>query len=533
MHLKPGCEGSCSATDSAVELNDDDEYHSVINMRASKNDIRTRRQELGMAQSDLARLAGVDTSDLRRWERGLELPDSESATRIGQVLGMASDQLLREQQLHGRTATPGEGYATAFAGTGQIVPRRMQPPESARRVIDLFCGSGGLSFGFEQSGRFVTTLGVDLLPDRIATFVANHEHATGLAGDIRALTPALLRTLAGEVDVVVGGPPCQGFSSIRPFRNLTEGDPRNSLGEHYVLAISQLRPRWFVFENVVGLLTHEQGKRLTSLLEGLSEAGYSVEWRVVNAALYGVPQYRERILIVGNRLGVPFKWPEPTHRVNHKSMAGTRSEVIRTEPLFSAGLPDAVTIMEAIDDLPVVGSGEEVSEYQAPAKNAYQRQMRAAASRLSLHKATRHSPKMLNIIRHSGANISALPVGLVKSGFSSCYSRLDPDKPSTTLTVNFVHPASNRCIHPYQDRALTPREGARIQSFPDHFEFCGTAAQIVKQIGNAVPPLLGQTIADAILKSEQCTEGLNPGSYDLAEAVAVARGTSGTSRDYL
>ena len=122
---------------------------------------------------------------------------------------------------------------------------------------------------------------------------------------------------------------------------------------------------------------------------------------------------------------------------------------------------------------------------------------------MTMHTATSHSARMLEIIRHAGANINALPAGMVKSGFSSCYSRLDPDRPSTTLTVNFVHPASNRCIHPFQDRALTPREGARIQSFPDRFEFEGSSAQVVKQIGNAVPPLLGRiAIAAAILASE-------------------------------
>ena len=109
---------------------------------------------------------------------------------------------------------------------------------------------------------------------------------------------------------------------------------------------------------------------------------------------------------------------------------------------------------------------------------------------------------MLEIIRHAGANISALPPGMVSSGFSSCYSRLDAHRPSNTITVNFVHPASNRCIHPTQHRALTPREGARLQSFPDRYRFLGTQAQIVKQIGNAVPPMLGEVLARAILDSE-------------------------------
>lgn len=465
--------------------------------------MRTRRLALRLPQCDVADRAAVRETDLRKWERGLELPDHAAAERISKVLGLDVDQLLREQQHHAESATPGEGYTTADAGQGEIIPRRVEPPKGTRRVLDIFCGSGGLSFGFEQSGCFVTTCGIDLLPDRIETFVTNHQHATGIAGDVRAHSLRVLHRLTGDVDVVVGGPPCQGFSSIRPFRNLTEGDPRNSLAEHYVLVINHLRPEWFVFENVVGILTHEGGTRLQSVLDGLRAAGYSVAWRVVNAALFGVPQYRERVVIVGNRLGVPFIWPKPTHRVDYKSMAGARPEVIRTDPLSSVDLPVAVTLMEAINDLPPIPSGGEACAYGMAAQTGYQRLMRAGCEELTLHKATKHSPKMLEIIRHAGANISALPEGMVKSGFSSCYSRLDADRPSTTLTVNFVHPASNRCIHPHQDRALTPREGARIQSFPDRFKFKGTNAQIVKQIGNAVPPLLGQKIAEAILQSEE------------------------------
>lgn len=473
------------------------------------NDMRTRRLELGLSQGDVADRAGVRETDLRKWERGLVLPDHASAGRIGKVLGIEAERLLQEQERHAESATPGEGYTTAEPGKGVVVPRRVEPPTGRRRVLDIFCGSGGLSFGFEQSGGFTTTCGIDLLPDRIETFIANHQSATGVAGDLRAHSLRELHHLTGEVDVVVGGPPCQGFSSIRPFRNLTEGDPRNSLAEHYVLVINHLRPEWFVFENVVGILTHEGGSRLESVLAGLGAAGYSVDWRVVNAALFGVPQYRERVVIVGNRIGVPFIWPKPTHRVDYKSMAGARPEVIRTDPLFSLGLPAAVTLMEAIDDLPAIPAAGEATAYEKPARTDYQRLMRNGSTQLTLHKATKHSQKMLEIIRHAGTNISALPPGMVKSGFSSCYSRLDADRPSTTLTVNFVHPASNRCIHPHQDRALTPREGARIQSFPDRFNFRGTSAQIVKQIGNAVPPLLGQRLAEAILQSEYAAKKLN------------------------
>jgi DNA (cytosine-5)-methyltransferase 1 len=471
------------------------------------NDMRSRRLALGLSQASVARRARVSTTDLRKWERGLTLPDRAAAKRLADVLKMGATRLLRAQAAHAADVTPGEGYTTARVGSETVVTRRNVPPARARRVLDLFCGSGGLSFGFEQSGEFVTTCGIDLLPDRIETFVTNHQYATGIAGDLRAHSLTDLERMTGGVNVVVGGPPCQGFSSIRPFRNLTEGDPRNSLPEHYVLVINHLRPEWFVFENVVGILTHERGSRLHAVLTGLEAIGYSVDWRVLNAALFGVPQNRERVVIVGNRIGVPFIWPSPSHHVDYKSMAGARAEVIRTDPLFSVGLQQAVTLMAAIDDLPPIPSGGQATSYSKKAATNYQRAMREGAKTLTLHKATSHSAKMLRIIRHAGANISALPPGMVTSGFSSCYSRLDPDRPSTTLTVNFVHPASNRCIHPYQDRALTPREGARIQSFPDRFEFKGTSAQIVKQIGNAVPPLLGQRIAEAILHSEKVAKG--------------------------
>jgi DNA (cytosine-5)-methyltransferase 1 len=260
-----------------------------------------------------------------------------------------------------------------------------------------------------------------------------------------------------------------------------------------------------VFENVVGLLTHEGGSRLRAVLNGLEGVGYRVSWRILNAANYGVPQNRERIVIVGSRDGVQFLWPRPTHRHDYKGMAGNRPEVVRTSALLDHGLPAAVSLGDAIGDLPPVESGCAAEEYdpKIPPRTAYQRRMREQSHSLTLHQATHHSAKMLNIIRHAGANIYALPPGMVTSGFSSCYSRLAADEPSTTLTVNFVHPASNRCIHPTQHRALTPREGARIQSFPDRFRFEGTAAQVVKQIGNAVPPIMGETLARAILASEE------------------------------
>ena len=154
--------------------------------------------------------------------------------------------------------------------------------------------------------------------------------------------------------------------------------------------------------------------------------------------------------------------------------------------------------MDAIGDLPPVPSGGGCDHYITEPQNEYQRARRNGATELTLHSATNHSAKMLEIIRHSGANIDSIPPHLITSGFSSSYSRLSGSEPSTTITVNFVHPASNKCIHPVQDRALTPREGARLQSFDDTFQFRGARTQFIKQIGNAVPPLLGTAIAKTV-----------------------------------
>lgn len=463
--------------------------------------IRDRRLQAGLSQKSLADTVGLSSTQVRRLERGLEDLSPAAAAELAEVLSCSAEDLMDEQRHHASTVVPGEGYTTGTAGDNAVFQRLHTVPGGRLRVLDLFCGAGGLSYGFEQTGEFATVCGVDLLPDRVETFRRNHRFAAAVAGDIRLTPTEKLRELCGQVDVIVGGPPCQGFSSIRPFRNLTEADPRNSLVEHYLLVVAALRPRWVVFENVVGLVRHEDGARLKGILSSLKELDYNASWRVVNAALFGVPQHRERVIIVGDRDGDEFVWPEPTHRTDYKGMAGSREEVIRTDPLFSRQLRPAVTVFDAISDLPAVGSGEEASRYEL-ATTEYQREMRAESQALTMHKATRHSEKMLNIIRHSGENIFVLPPGMVTSGFSSCYSRLSGDRPSTTLTVNFVHPASNRCIHPTQDRALTPREGARIQSFPDHFEFAGTPAQIVKQIGNAVAPKVARALAQAIVATE-------------------------------
>lgn len=378
--------------------------------------------------------------------------------------------------------------------------------------MDLFCGTGGFSKGCENTSAYEVVYGIDVLALSVETFRLNHEHALAISGDIRKVPrPEVAERLGlgrGDIDVIIGGPPCQGFSSIRPNRSTTYDDPRNNLFEEFAAYVGYWRPRVFVMENVVGLAGHKNGKDLEAAQEAFARVGYDTDWRILNAANFGVPQKRERLIMIGVEGGIEIRWPTPTHYGKFKTIGlQDRSRMLRppmNDDLFSVDLDavrllPALSVMDAIDDLPKIGSGEAATQYGDNPNNEYQAARRAGAEQLTLHSSTKHSAKMMEIIRHSGSNISCIPKHLITSGFSSCYSRLDADAPAPTITVNFVHPASNKCIHPVLDRALTPREGARLQSFDDTFRFAGENRSVIaKQIGNAVPPLLGRVIGEAV-----------------------------------
>lgn len=242
--------------------------------------------------------------------------------------------------------------------------------------------------------------------------------------------------------------------------------------------------------------------------DAFQRLGYRTDWRILNAAHFGVPQKRERLILIGALPEIQIRWPQPTHSGDFKTIGvRDRSRMLRPDhpsTLFDSHhvtLPPAVTVDEAIDDLPEIGSGESCRSYCKVSRTSYQLARRGLCTELTLHESTRHTERMLEIIRHAGPNISHIPRHLISSGFSSCYSRLNGQEPAPTITVNFVHPASNRCIHPTLDRALTLREGARLQSFDDDFLFAGgSRSAIAKQIGNAVPPLLGRAIATEVAR---------------------------------
>ncbi|MFI3277412.1 MAG: DNA (cytosine-5-)-methyltransferase [Rikenellaceae bacterium] len=457
-------------------------------------DLRTLRQNKKLTIKELSEAMFLSTKRIKVIERGLDTPSLTEQQQISKYFEIN----IKGTENKKDSIIAGEGYTTAKGSQRRVVCPIENSFANKLKVLDLFCGVGGLSYGFEQAGHFETIAGVDLLSDRIDTFASNHPHAYGFCSDINDLAPKeVFDYIKCRPDVIVGGAPCQGFSSIRPFRNLNDNDQRNNLFKTFGLYVDFFKPDWFVFENVVGLLTHKGGETLHMLLKEFKSLGYAVDFKVINAAHFGVPQLRERLIIVGNRVGKEYIWPEPTHFYDHKSMAGVNNTNCLVAK-SSDGLLPAVTIMDALNDLPILKSGGKSEKYlQSSELSDYQKYLREGSDKLTLHEATVHSEKMMEIIRHSGYNIDAVK-HLVTSGFSTCYSRLEPNKPSVTLTVNFVNPSSNKCIHPIQDRALTPREGARIQGFPDKFIFCGSRTQIVKQIGNAVPPILSRFIAGQI-----------------------------------
>ncbi|MCU0498744.1 MAG: DNA (cytosine-5-)-methyltransferase [Anaerolineae bacterium] len=468
-----------------------------------KLDLRSLRLSKKIRQRDLAEALNIQLVELRKIEKHLTTPPETLLKQAANFLNVDLQDLLTHYSKQPATVNFGEGYTTGVTKEYFSVEAKTSFDKNRIPILDLFCGSGGFSHGFELTNQFKVCAALDLLPDRVHTFAQNHPDATTFCADIQKFDISKLESLSNHPRVIIGGPPCQGFSSIRPFRALIENDPRNNLFENFAIAVNIFKPEWFFLENVVGLISHQKGQTLQAIIQLFEQLNYTVEWKVLNAALFGLPQRRERLIIVGNANGKKFRWPAPTHLLDNdcRSMVSKQYDPTKDISLSNQKLFPSVTIMQAIHDLPELDAGQSSDRYRNDIiMTAYEEKMRGQQTQLTLHQATFHSPQMLEIIKKSGFNKNALPNGMVKSGFSTSYSRLEPDKPSVTLTVNFVHPSSNRCIHPYQQRALTPREGARLQGFEDSYRFWGTRTQIVKQIGNAVPPIFGQVLAYALLE---------------------------------
>lgn len=349
-------------------------------------------------------------------------------------------------------------------------------------VVDLFSGVGGLSYGFSILQEFNIVMANEIEKDISIAYKLNHPNVNMLNCSINELTEELLRSTINnaEVDVVVGGPPCQSYSTLGK-RQL---DERASLFLQYKRVLDILKPRAFVFENVVGILSMDNGRLFQRVKKEFEDIGYSLKHQVLNAVDYGVPQYRERVILVGFKGENNFQYPQPTH---------------------GRGLKPYVVLRDAIGDLPILGSGETRDCYVGPASNEFLKFVRAdKSSKVSEHTAPKNGEHLIRIMQalKDGQSKEDLPEDIrPKSGYGNTYAKLWWERPATTITRNFACPSSSRCIHPFDSRALSIREGARLQSFPDSYKFYGSATMKRLEIGNAVPPLLSVAIAKQLLKA--------------------------------
>ena len=361
------------------------------------------------------------------------------------------------------------------------------PIRKKYNIIDLFAGVGGLSYGFAAIDRFRIIAANEIEKDIATAYSLNHPHVKMLNRDIGELTAEMLESVleGQEIDLVVGGPPCQSYSTLGKRRL----DKRANLFMEYKRILGILKPRAFVYENVTGLLSMDRGRLFKQVQDEFEELGYALKYAVLDAVDFGVPQRRARVILVGFRGENHFSYPEPTH---------------------GDGLRPYVTLKDALGDLPSLKSGEAREYYETAPYNEFLRFVRTGSSQsagsgpLTEHRSPKNGEHLIRIMEalKDGQSKNDLPEDIrPKSGYGNTYAKLWWDRPSTTITRNFACPSSSRCIHPRDSRAMSIREGARLQSFPDDYKFYGSDGMKRLEIGNAVPPLLSMAIAEQMLKS--------------------------------
>lgn len=342
--------------------------------------------------------------------------------------------------------------------------------EKKLNIIDLFCGCGGLSLGFENAG-FNVLLGIDMWEDALVTYRHNHKNGNTLCADLASLPVEEVDKAINnkKVDVIIGGPPCQGFSIAG--KRIVD-DERNKLYKSFVRMVAYFKPKAFVLENVPNILSIGDGAVREAIIKDFSELGYKVTYKVLLAADYGVPQNRRRAIFVGMLDGKEFVFPEPT-------------------------VKQPVTSKEAISDLPE-GGIEDGGDYPLPPQTEYQKLMRQGCEKLYNHEITIHNDRTKEIIAMvpDGGNYKDLPVELQNTRkVHIAWTRLNSKRPSITIDTGHFHH-----FHYEYNRVPSARESARFQSFPDSFVFIGNKTSKLKQIGNAVPPLMAEVIANEIKK---------------------------------
>ena len=321
--------------------------------------------------------------------------------------------------------------------------------------VDLFAGAGGLSLGFDEEG-YNNVFAIEYDQNFAKTYQHNFPSHNLIVKDIKTVSndDMIKESHKNKIDIVIGGPPCQGFSIAGNIGRTFLDDDRNKLFLEFVRTVDVLNPKVFMLENVAALATHKKGKTIEEIVNCFKNTGkgYSVKWKIVNTAKYGIPQERRRIIVVGIRkdINVDFEFPEETNEQH--------------------------TIKEAIGDLPKLKSGE--------------------SSNIPNHIAMEHSEQMLEKMSYipDGGDRTSIPEDIrPQKGDVRKYIRYNSKKPSICITGDM-----RKVFHYSQNRALTPRELARIQTFPDSFVFEGTSIQIQQQIGNAVPPQMARIMAKSL-----------------------------------
>jgi len=380
--------------------------------------------------------------------------------------------------------------------------------------IDLFAGAGGLSEGLTEAG-FHSLFSNEIVSEYSQTYQRNHPGTKVVTADIRRLDPiTIIKDLnieREELDLIAGGPPCQGFSINAPIRSTL--DERNHLFKEYLRFVDAFAPRAVLIENVPGLVSFEDGATLHAILNALADLGYGADVRILGAPYYGVPQMRWRTIIIGLRGKnlLPSIFPEP---IFHAPIRPNFTATFEGQSLIKMPTPETdskfITVHEAIDDLPSLMNGEQgerIKQYLHAPTCDYQKRARTGSIGIMNHEAPRLSDINMRRLKYikPGGNWTDIPDDLLpkgmqrarKSDHTKRYGRVDPKGLASTILTK-CDPHWGAYFHYEQDRTFTVREAARIQSFPDHFIFTGTQAQQFAQVGNAVPPLLANAIGLSI-----------------------------------
>ena len=349
------------------------------------------------------------------------------------------------------------------------------------KILDLFCGAGGMSYGMHQNPHFQTVVALDVNEKLAVTLKKNMPTINLVVGDIRKpeiKDEVIELSIKNKVNMIIGGPPCQGYSM--KGKKLGLKDPRNFLFIEYLKFVEKLQPAVFVIENVKTLLSTSKGWFKAQIISEIEKLGYHVDVGVLKASDFGVPQTRERTIFICCK-DKKITLPSPT-------------------------CLKPITVREAIGDLAYLesGEGEFEQDYRTTVTSDYQEMMRKDSTKLYNHKASNHAQiaiqKLKMIPPEKGKEF--LPEELLgKQKFHSTWGRLKWDEPSPTIDTRFDAASNGTNNHPILNRAITPREAARIQSFDDSYVFYGTKVAVRTQIGNAVPPLLAKAIADNIYNS--------------------------------